>query len=227
MYHPPELVDDMLPGACVGAVEPRMSDTMDEKSPVVMPTQPVDITPLSQIINLDDIERAAERQLPVNGWAYYASAADDEFTKHDNRNAFQKIYTRPRILRDVGTIDTQTKILGFATSMPVFVSPAAMAKLAHLDGECAIAAAAGNQDVIQVVSTSSSMPIEKIMEAKVSPEQPIFFQLYVHHNRQKAEALIRRAEKAGAKALWVTVDAPVMGKRERDERVNGTLQVCP
>jgi L-lactate dehydrogenase (cytochrome) len=135
------------------------------------------------------------------------------------------VYLRPRILRNVEQIDTRASILGFPCTLPVFVSPAAMAKLAHPAGECAIAAAAGREGLIQVVSTASSMPVEKVMAARTRDDQPVFFQLYVYRDLEKSKALIARAERAGVKALWVTVDSPVMGKRERDERVKAAVQV--
>ena len=177
------------------------------------------------MINLDDFEKVAEEHLVPNGWNYYVSAADDEISKEANRTAFQKIYLRPRVMRNVEFVDTKTTILGEKTSMPVFVSPAALARLAHPEGECAIAAAVGKEGLIQVVSTSSSMSIESVMEARVSKDQPVFFQLYVNNDLEKSKAAIRRAEKAGVKALWVTVDSPVIGKRERDERHKAQIQV--
>jgi L-lactate dehydrogenase (cytochrome) len=226
MYHPPELVESVLPSkAYLGRAESSPTPTVEEQPVDQEKSQAKQIVPLHTILNLDDVERAAENYLAPNAWAYYSSAADDELTKQENRRAYQRVYMRPRILRDVEPVDVQTTILGQSCSMPVFVSPAAMAKLAHPDGECAIAAAAGHEGVIQIVSTSSSIPIEKIMEARPFAHQPVFFQLYVHRNRSRSEALVRRAEKAGAKAIWITVDAPVMGKREKDDRVKAVLQV--
>ena len=78
---------------------------------------------------------------------------------------------------------------------------------------------------MQVVSTSSSVPIEDIMNARVDKEQPVFFQLYVNQNINKSKALIRRAEQAGVKAIWITVDSAVIGKREQDERIRAKVSV--
>ena len=186
---------------------------------------PTENAPLSTIINLDDFEHVAKQSLSPNAWAYYSSGSDDEISKQMNRKALQNVSLRPRVLRNVEEIDTRTTILGQKTSMPVFVSPAAMAKLAHPLGECAIASGVGKEGLIQVVSTSSSMPIEHIMNARVDKEQPIFFQLYVNQDINKSKALIRRAEQAGAKAIWVTVDSAVIGKREQDERIRAKLTV--
>ena len=100
-----------------------------------------------------------------------------------------------------------------------------MAKFAHPKGECAIASGVGKEGVIQVVSTSSSMSIEDIMQARASNNQPVFFQLYVNRDIEKSKILIRRAEKAGVKAIWITVDSAVIGKRERDERLKAEVNV--
>jgi L-lactate dehydrogenase (cytochrome) len=238
LYHAPELVEQILPVAAhLGPVDPGSitpsrttataglglqiagSEGEKEACPVIS------LPPLRNLISLDDFERVAEAHLAPNAWAYYSSAADDELTKRQNRRVFQRVYLRPRILRNVGDIDTRASILGHPSTLPIFVCPAAMAKLGHPDGECAIAAAAGHEGLIQVVSTASSIPIEKIMGARTRDDQPVFFQLYVFKDLEKTKALIRRVERAGVKALWVTVDAPVIGKRERDERVKATVQV--
>ena len=181
--------------------------------------------PLDAIINVKDFEIVAKQFLPPNAWAYYFSGADDEISKELNRKAFQRIYLRPRILRNVEVIDTRTMILGQKSSLPIYVSPAAMAKFAHPKGECAIASGVGKEGVIQVVSTSSSMSIEDIMQARASNNQPVFFQLYVNRDIEKSKILIRRAEKAGVKAIWITVDSAVIGKRERDERLKAEVNV--
>lgn len=119
-----------------------------------------------------------------------------------------------------------TKILGHFTTLPVYISPVGLAKLAHPDGECALAAAAGKEGLIQVLANGSSMPIEQVMKSRTSPNQPIFQQLYVNKDIQKSVETVRRAEKAGASAIWITVDSPVVGKREMDERLNSSVIVC-
>jgi len=177
------------------------------------------------IINVNDFEKVAERRAQRGAWAFFASAADDEITKKWNSTDFSKIALRPRVLRDVGTVDTSTTILGFPTSMPVFVSPCGMNKLAHPNGECEITIAAGKAGIIQVVSTVSSQPIEKVMAARTSETQPVFFQLYVNKDTQKTKALLRQVKHLGVGAIWVTVDTPVLGKRERDEKSKAEANV--
>lgn len=177
------------------------------------------------IINVNDFEKAAETLSPPGAWAFFASAADDEITKKWNSRDFSKIALRPRVLRNVGTVDTSTTILGFPSRMPLFVSPCGMNKMAHPNGECEITTAAGKAGIIQVVSTVSSQPIEKVMAARINRDQPIFFQLYVNKDLSKTKALLQKVKKLGVSSIWVTVDSPVLGKRERDEKVKAPKNV--
>lgn len=112
-------------------------------------------------------------------------------------------------------------------SVPIFCAPAALAKLVHPGGEAEMARGCKSAGVPEAISTAASLPIGEIFEAgKEGPygddekgEMPFFFQLYVDKQREKSEKLLSKVEKLGAKAVFVTVDAPVAGKREADERV--------
>lgn len=181
--------------------------------------------PLNALINLHDFEQVAQKYLPANAWAYYSSGADDEISKRNNAKAYQKVSLRPRILRKIPSVDTTTSILGHSVSLPVYISPVGIAKLAHPDGECALAAAAGKEGIAQVLANGASIPIERVMEARTSPKQPMFAQLYVNRDISKSVETVRRAVKAGAQAIWITVDSPVVGKREMDERLNLSVTV--
>jgi L-lactate dehydrogenase (cytochrome) len=95
--------------------------------------------PLNTLINSYDFEAVAEKTLTKKAWAFYSSAATNLVTRDANRSMFDRIWFRPRLLRNIRNIDTRTKILGQDVTMPFFVSPAAMARLAHPDGELALA----------------------------------------------------------------------------------------
>lgn len=218
------LTQSLAPGAFKGNIEPGTLSKLPEKA--TRKTQADDIPPLSSIINLHDFEEVARRHLLPTTWAYFASGADDETSKHGNAKAYQKVTLRPRILRKIMAVNTSTHILGHAVTLPVYMSPVGIVKLAHPDGECALAAAAGQEGLVQVLANGSSIPVEKVMDSRVRKEQPIFCQLYVNRDIRKSEDMVRRAEKAGAGAIWLTVDSPVVGKRELDERVNLNVQVC-
>ncbi|KAL8276641.1 hypothetical protein RQP46_010990 [Phenoliferia psychrophenolica] len=214
--HPPGTIEEALPKskhlgpvdmATVVQVKPESTAASGVAAP---PT-------LTGCLNLNDIERAAEVLLKAKAWAYYASAADDERTKNWNNEAFNLVRLRPRVLRDVTHADVSSTMLGHKMSLPIFISPAAMGRLAHPDGEKALARVAGASGFPYIVSANASISFEEIAALAVSG-QTLFYQLYVNRDRKKTEEQLRKVVKAGYKGICVTVDAPVAGKRERDER---------
>lgn len=119
-------------------------------------------------------------------------------------------------------------MLGQPMAAPIFCSPAALVKLVHPEGEKEMARGCKSSGVPQCISTAASVPMEDIFEAAKdgsygegndNGEMPFFFQLYVDKHRENSEKLVKKVERLGAKAIFVTVDAPVAGKREADERV--------
>ncbi|KAL2013856.1 hypothetical protein VTN00DRAFT_1381 [Thermoascus crustaceus] len=174
--------------------------------------------PLHTLINSHDFEVVASKTASRKTWAFYSSAATDLITRDANKSCFDRIWFRPRVLRNVRSVDTRTKILGVDSSLPLFVSPAAMAKLIHPDGECAIARACQSKGIMQGISNNSSYSMEELRKA--APSGKFFFQLYVNKDREKSAALLRRCSaNPNIKAIFVTVDAAWPGKREADERV--------
>lgn len=113
--------------------------------------------PLETLINSHDFEVVASKTANKKTWAFYSSASTDLITRDANKSCFDRIWFRPRVLRNVRSVDTRTKILGGDYKLPLFVSPAAMAKLIHPEGECAIARACEKKGIIQGVS---SMPLD-------------------------------------------------------------------
>ncbi|KIS71682.1 uncharacterized protein UMAG_00123 [Mycosarcoma maydis] len=180
---------------------------------------------LGTVLSLDDFERIAETILSDQAWAYYSSAADDEITKAQNRASFNRIVFRPRVLRAIGQVDSSVKLLdsngkGFTCSIPVYVSPAAMAKLGHPDGELNLTRGAGDAEIIQGISANASVGLDEMLDAR-KDGQPVIYQLYVNKDRAASERILEKVEARGVSAVMLTVDAPVMGKRERDRRVKG------
>ncbi|POR33986.1 Cytochrome b2 [Tolypocladium paradoxum] len=190
-----------------------------------------DKPPLSSLISTHDFEAAASHTLTSKAWAFISSAATDLHTLRRNSSAFSDITLRPRTLRNVSHIDTTTSMLGHKLRVPIFCSPAALAKLVHPAGETAIGTACKEAGIAQCVSTSSSYPLGHIVAAidghavETPHEVPVFFQLYVDKNRENTRKLVRAAQQAGAKALFLTIDLPVPGKREADERVVGDAAI--
>jgi (S)-2-hydroxy-acid oxidase len=120
---------------------------------------------------------------------------------------------RPRILIDVTSVDLSTTVLGFKISMPIMVAPTAMQRMAHPEGELATARAAAAAGTIMTLSSWATSSVEEV--ASVGPGIR-FFQLYVYKDRNVVAQLVRRAERAGFKAIALTVDTPRLGRRESD-----------
>ncbi len=165
--------------------------------------------------NLLELEALAKRTLSQSAFDYYASGADDEITLRRNREAFERRAIHYRVLVDVSQRRTKTRVLGVDVSMPVLVAPTAFHRMACADGEIATARAARAAGTAMVLSSLSNTDVEDVAE-----EHPdaTFFQLYVYRDRDATLGLVRRAEAAGCKALVLTVDAPLLGRRERDVR---------
>ncbi|PYI34762.1 hypothetical protein BP00DRAFT_363932, partial [Aspergillus indologenus CBS 114.80] len=228
------LTETLAPSCLKGRIQPGTlsAPTSSSSSPSTSAPNPLPkilattppAPPLPTLINLHDFEKVAHQHLPPHAWAYYASGADDELSTHNNAKAYRKISLRPRILRSIRAVDTSTAILGQKVSLPVYMSPTGIAKLAHPEAECALARAAGHEGVAQVLANGASMPIERVRAARTNPQQPLFAQLYVNKDIQKSVETVRRAVEAGACGIWLTVDSPVVGKREMDERLNLEVQ---
>ncbi|PWY85998.1 hypothetical protein BO70DRAFT_333933 [Aspergillus heteromorphus CBS 117.55] len=218
------LLQALAPSTVKGIIQPDTLAQSTRTHPQVSVEGSKAPPPLASLINLHDFEKVAQEYLPPHAWAYYFSGADDEISKREGQKAYQKVSLRPRILRSIRSVDTTTSILGKPVSLPVYMSPTGIAKFAHPDGECALAVAAGHEGLAQVLANSSSMTIEAVQAARATPNQPLFQQLYVNKDIEKSEELVRRAERAGASGIWVTVDSPVVGKREMDERLNLEVQ---
>ncbi|MDB4957802.1 MAG: FMN-dependent alpha-hydroxy acid dehydrogenase [Myxococcales bacterium] len=168
-----------------------------------------------ELLNLHELEQLARARLPQMTWDYYASGADDERCLRRNLDAFAEITLHYRVLVDVAHRDPATTVLGEPIAMPIIVAPTAFHGLAHKDGELASVRGTGDAGTIFVLSTLSNTAVERVVAAASGP---VWFQLYVYKDRSATEALVRRVEAAGCRALVLTVDAPLLGRRERDVR---------
>ncbi|KAL8389087.1 hypothetical protein RB595_008799 [Gaeumannomyces hyphopodioides] len=183
-------------------------------------------------ISAGDLREVAARTLTPKAWAFYSSAATDLNTHAWNQSFLRRVMLRPRVLRDVAETSLRRTVLGVDSAAPFFISPAAMARLAHPDGELALARGAAREGVVQCISNNASYPLDAIASAAddlpagerhpltgPAGRQDFFFQLYVNSDRAKTADLLRKAKGLGVRAIFVTVDAPVPGKREADERI--------
>jgi len=167
-------------------------------------------------VNVWEYESYASTMLPRNAFDYYSSGANDMITLKENRQAFNRLRLRPRILHDVNVVDLSTTILGEKVEFPICLSPVAMQQMANPDGEVATARAAANMKTLMILSSWSTVCLEDVMQA--APQGLKWFQLYVYKDRVVTLDLIKRAEACGYKALAITVDTPVLGRREQDIR---------
>jgi 4-hydroxymandelate oxidase len=170
--------------------------------------------------NCEALEPAARGVLSEAAYNYYAGGAEDETTLRANRAAFGRFYLRPRVLVDVGEVDTTIELLGERLSMPILLAPTAFQRLAHPEGEKASARAARAAATLMLASTLSNTSIE---DTAAAAPGPLWFQLYVFRQREITRALVERAEAAGCTAICLTVTVPVQGNRERDTRTGFRL----
>jgi 4-hydroxymandelate oxidase len=174
------------------------------------------IVPVAAPLNLGEYESVARERLPQMVYDYYAGAADDEVTLRLNRSAYEELLLRPRVLVDVGRVDTSLELLGHRLPFPVLLAPTAFQRLAHPDGELAVARAARSAGTLfMMAGTLSTTPVE---DAAREIGGPFWFQVYVFRDRGLTEHLVDRARAAGCSALCLTVTFPVAGNRERDAR---------
>jgi 4-hydroxymandelate oxidase len=166
-------------------------------------------------VNLHEYEALAAAALPAMAWDYYRSGACDELTLARNQRAFDALCLRYRVLVDVSRRSTGCTLLGRSLALPVLIAPTAFHGLAHAEAELATARAAAEAGTTMVLSTLSNTRVEDVTACTSAD---VWFQLYVYRDRGATRALVERVRAAGCKALVLTVDAPLLGRRERDVR---------
>ena len=172
---------------------------------------------MTLLLNSRDFEAEARVRMTQSAYDYYAGGAGDEITVRENELAWNRLRLVPRMLVDVSVCDLRTTVLGVPVSMPIMTAPCALNRLAHPDGECAVARAVAAEGTVQVLSTLSSESLEAVAQAAPAPR---WFQLYVYRDREITRALVQRAAAAGYTAICLTVDVQRPGLRERDYRNN-------
>jgi 4-hydroxymandelate oxidase len=180
-----------------------------------------DLSPdLSTLASVMDFEPLAKARLSEMAYEYLSAGASDEITLRWNKEAFDTIRLRPRVLVDVSKIDTSSKLLGQELPHPILLAPCAYHGLFHPEAEIETARGANAGEAIFVISTMASVGVEEIVQTCKTPP---WFQLYVQPDRGYTRELIQRIEDAGCAALCVTVDTPVIGTRNRETRVRFQL----
>jgi 4-hydroxymandelate oxidase len=185
---------------------------------VELPESPAAASPVpavGELLNLAELEPLARERLSPLAYDYYASGADDEHTLRRNVEAYRELSLHYRVLVDVSRVSCATSVLGIPVELPIFIAPTAFHRLAHPDGEIATARAAAAAGSLFTLSTLSNTRVEDLM---AQTSGPVWFQLYVYKDRAATADLVARVEAAGVRALVLTVDAPRLGRRERDVR---------
>ena len=154
-------------------------------------------------INVFDFEPVARVNIPAAHFGYMASGIDDEVTLRANREGFLKFQLRPRRLVDVSKVDMSTEILGVRYDTPIIVAPVGGQRAFHADGEIAVARAAKAGNHLQILSTATNTGVEDVSAARGAP---LWYQLYATNKWEVAQAMVRRAERAGCPVVAVTVD---------------------
>ncbi|MBA2332455.1 MAG: alpha-hydroxy-acid oxidizing protein [Actinobacteria bacterium] len=167
-------------------------------------------------LNVLDFERLAEATLEPGAHGYFAGGAGDERCLRDNVAAWRRLRLRPRVLVDVSETTAATTVLGTPVSMPLLVAPTAFHRMVHADGEPATARATATAGTIMCLSTLATAGPAEV--ATAAPGAPRWFQLYVFRERAVTQSLVEQAVEAGFEAIVLTVDAPRLGRRERDLR---------
>ncbi len=176
----------------------------------------------ARIQTVDDAREFARQRLPKSIFQYYECGSGSDVTTRANLAAFEQVLFRPHVATWHPSRELRTTVLGHEISMPVVISSCGQLAIGHRDGECGVARAAGRAKTLMILSSATSTPIEQVMAAASGP---VFFQLYFFGGRDASEPVIERAQRAGAKALVLTVDSPVpsRGPRNRPYRERARL----
>jgi isopentenyl diphosphate isomerase/L-lactate dehydrogenase-like FMN-dependent dehydrogenase len=181
------------------AQEQRLPD------PMVWGTRTLDklIASPREALDVFDFEPVMHEKVPPAHFGYMATGIDDEVTLRANREGFLKLQLKPRRLVDVSTLDLRMELFGESYPSPIVLAPTASNRAFHEDGELAVARAARKGDHLQMLSTVATTSIEAAIEAR---GRSIWFQLYATDKWEVAQGLVRRAERAGAQTIVLTVD---------------------
>jgi L-lactate dehydrogenase (cytochrome) len=195
-YHSANLIEKSLsPSDKKGDFDTStITDTWLEaqKEETVSEADPNEKPPLSSIINLDDFEKAFAKSGSQKANAYVSGASNDLITLNANKTFWQRLWFRPRVMRNVSAVNTKMRMLGVDVEMPVWICPMGIAKQAGPEGEAALGRGAKSAGIVHCVSTTASMSVEEIVAS--GEGNSFFFQLYVDKQRHKTEAVLKQLE---------------------------------
>lgn len=228
-YHPLDYVNDLPPGSLLGPIDPNtLGKLRSKKEETAASSSSADaskeIPHVSLCVSCPDFERAAKAVLPHKSYVYASTSANTTLSLRTNLDDWGRINFRPRVMRNVGAVDTRRSIFGHSSQYPFYISPMGTLGAIHPGAEPEMARGAVRKGVHYVVSTASTKTSEQIMQAYVDEQENVkstsptrlFYQYYMPVDRNKAIELIRIVKRCGYKGLWITVDTPILGKRTTD-----------
>jgi len=178
----------------------------------------------AEALNVFEMEAAARAVVPPAHFGYLASGVDDDGTLRANRAGYSRYQIRPRRLVDVSSFDMSVELFGLRSSSPIFLAPIGSCGAFHFEGEVGVARAANEKGTAMILSTQASRSIEEVIDAR---DGPIWFQLYSTNKWSVTEQLVRRADRAGATAIALTVDLPAGRNTETSALLARTdVRVC-
>ena len=199
---------------------PRWSELQPLLRPRAVPLNPTDRR-LVGVASIGDLRLLARRRAPRAVFDYTDGGAGDELALSRSREAYATVEFRPRMLRDVSSVDASTTILGKPAAAPLVFAPTGFTRMMHTEGEPAVARVAARAGIPYALSTMGTTSIEDL--AAAAPRGRRWFQLYLWRDRGAGRDFVARAKAAGYEALVLTVDAPVAGPRLRDVRNGLTI----
>ncbi|SCV72725.1 BQ2448_4262 [Microbotryum intermedium] len=232
--HPPKTLEknqDLL-GEPVGVVDPatrpkdeESDEALQEKARLQKAREALPAVEL--VRGLAEMERLANTLLAPRAKIYYAGGSDDEQSLRDSFASYQRCRFRPRVLVDVSEVDPRTTVLNCASTLPIYIAPAAYARLGHELGEFNLTRGASKTGIVQGISANASQSFDDILAEKAtmdaSGRAPVgmVYQVYVNRDRRQTEAIMKQAREGGCQAFFLTVDSPTLGNREDDVRAQG------
>ena len=198
---------DARPAAPAAAPSPQTSTAPGYAAPTEI--KAIDI------INLRELEAAAQKVIPPGGFGYISSAAGDEWTKRENEAAYKRITIAPHYLSGYNVADRSITLLGAKISMPIVLSPMGAHGMAHATAEAGSAKGTDAAGTLYIAATPSNLSLEQIAQASPGPK---WFQLYMPADRGAAAELLQRAKAANYRAIVFTIDTTVSSNRETDRR---------
>ncbi|KAG7531683.1 hypothetical protein FFLO_04193 [Filobasidium floriforme] len=208
--HPPNTIENNLsPKYFKGRIDPELAKEASYEAEMKRIQDAREALPaVETILGLQEMEDAAKAVLSTKSTAYYETGALDHVTLKENSKTFRKCRLVPRVMRDVGTTSTTTKVFGLPSALPIYISPASNALLGHPDAEFNIVRGAARTGIVQGVSAASSLPLNELLDEKHNMDEEI-------EEGKWGRGLVDRA-------LLLTVDSNVLGHRQTNEKLKGT-----